>query len=90
VLLRGSQIREVAVRVLQNLHGPGIAVHYKRWLAELQTLGYAVVGVNPAATFLTSIRRSAAIVRGSEPGTYLIDPANADNDRRFTPKPART
>jgi hypothetical protein len=72
VLLRGRQIHEVAVRVLHDLHGTGIPVHYKQWLAELETLGYAVVGADPPATFLSSIRRSAAIVRGPTPGTYLL------------------
>lgn len=36
--------------------------------------GYAVAGKDPAASFLTNIRDSPAVRRGSSSGQYRIDP----------------
>jgi hypothetical protein len=36
--------------------------------------GYAIGGKDPAASFLTNVRDSPAVVRGSRPGFYRLDP----------------
>jgi hypothetical protein len=72
-VLRGAAIRRVAVAHLYAEHGAGHPVHYRAWLASLQQRGYVVLGKVPAATFLTNIQRSPLLIRGPEPGTYLID-----------------
>jgi predicted nuclease with TOPRIM domain len=72
-VLRGAAIRRVAVAQLYAEHGAGHPVHYRAWLASLQQRGYVVLGNVPAATFLSNIQRSPLLIRGAEPGTYLID-----------------
>lgn len=72
-VLRGAAIRRVAVAHLYAEHGSGHQVHYRAWLASLQQRGYVVLGKAPAATFLTNIQRSPILIRGAQPGTYLID-----------------
>jgi hypothetical protein len=72
-VLRGAAIRRVAVAHLYAEHGAGHPVHYRAWLASLQQRGYVVLGKVPAATFLTNLQRSPLLIRGPEPGTYLID-----------------
>jgi hypothetical protein len=72
-VLRGPAIRRVAVAYLYAEHGAGRPVHYRAWLAGLQQRGYVVLGQRPAATFLSNIQRAPILVRGAQPGTYLID-----------------
>jgi hypothetical protein len=40
--------------------------------------GYAVGGKEPAATFLTNVRDSPAVARGSRAGYYRLDPASGE------------
>jgi hypothetical protein len=79
--LRGAEIRRVAVRVLAANKGPNRPIHYTHWLELVRKAGFAISGQDPAATFLTQINRSALVVRGDEPGVYMVD-ADAPNRLR--------
>jgi hypothetical protein len=77
--LRGSEIREVAVRVLRSVQPSPRPIHYSGWFELVRDAGYGVAGRDPLATFLTQIGRSPVVVRGEEPGTYVLDD-NAPRD----------
>jgi hypothetical protein len=55
--LRGQRLREVAVEVLRQRRGVGVVIHYTEWFDLLTREGVRVGGKNPAATFLTQIRK---------------------------------
>jgi hypothetical protein len=71
--LRGPAIREVAVQVL--LAEPSLieAIHYRRWYELVTDAGYAVVGKDPLAVFLTQVTRSPLVRKAAQPGVYEID-----------------
>ena len=71
-LLRGTAIREMAVRVLVE-RGAG-PIHYRGGHALLREAGYAVSGKDPQATLLTQISRSPVVRRTTTAGVYEIDP----------------
>lgn len=71
--LRGPAIREVAVRVLLAEPSQIEAIHYRRWYELVTDAGYAVVGKNPLAVFLTQVTRSPLVRKATEPGVYEID-----------------
>jgi hypothetical protein len=50
-------------------------IQYRDWFELVLAQGCAVSGKDPAASFLTNIRDSPAVVRGSRPGFYRLDPA---------------
>src|SRR5262249_51776741 len=70
-LLRGPEIRAVAVRVL--LERGGEAMHYRDWYELVEERGLAVAGRAPLAVFLTQLGRSPAVRRGVEAGVYELD-----------------
>lgn len=72
-LLRGSQIREMAVRVLASSREASQPLHYRDLYALLFARGFSISGKDPFATFLTQLTRSPALRRGPEPGTYVLD-----------------
>ncbi|MBI5104635.1 MAG: hypothetical protein HZB46_06555 [Solirubrobacterales bacterium] len=71
--LRGTAIRETAVRVLAAAPQGAGPVHYRRWLELLEEAGYAVMGKDPAAVFLTQISRSPVVRRTTSSGMYELD-----------------
>jgi hypothetical protein len=69
--LRGPEIREVAVRLLVDNRRE--SMHYREWYELLGRAGYEIAGKDPVAVFLTQIRRSPAVKRGSRAGFYELD-----------------
>jgi hypothetical protein len=71
--LRGPAIREVAVQVL--LAEPSLieAIHYRRWYELVTEAGYAIIGKDPLAVFLTQVTRSPLVRKAAQPGVYEID-----------------
>lgn len=79
-LLRGTAIREMAVRVLVE-RGAG-PIHYRAWHELLRDAGYAVSGKDPQATLLTQISRSPIVRRTTSAGIYEIDREAPERLRR--------
>ena len=71
--LRGPAIREVAVEVLLAEPSQIEAIHYRRWYELVTDAGYAVVGKDPLAVFLTQLTRSPLVRKATQPGVYEID-----------------
>ena len=71
--LRGAQIRLFAVRILAGSSQSHRPIHYTDWFELLQDAGYGIEARDPLATFLTQVSRSPVVVRGGDPGTYLLD-----------------
>ncbi len=59
--LRGQKLQEVAVELLRQKKGAGVAVHYRDWFALMVDAGIEVAGKDPLSTFLTQVARSAAV-----------------------------
>lgn len=59
--LRGQRLQEIAVELLREKKGAGVAVHYREWFGLLTEAGLQVAGKDPLATFLTQIARSPAV-----------------------------
>lgn len=73
--LKGRALRRVAGRLLWELQADR-EIHYREWFERVLAAGYAVGGREPAAAFLTNIRDSPAVERGSRAGCYRLDPAS--------------
>lgn len=71
--LRGYEIRETAVRLLRRAQARAAPIHYSDWFDLLKEAGYGIAARDPLATFLTQIGRSPVVVRGEEPGIYVLD-----------------
>lgn len=71
--VRGRKLRRVAAQLLWQTSGER-EVHYREWFERLVAEGYAVGGRDPLASFLTNVRDSPAVARGSQPGFYRLDP----------------
>jgi hypothetical protein len=71
--VRGRQLRIAAGRMLWRTAGAD-EVHYREWFERLLQEGYVVGGRDPLASFLTNIRDSPAVVRGTRQGFYRLDP----------------
>jgi DNA repair exonuclease SbcCD ATPase subunit len=72
--VRGRQLRLVAAQLLARWLD-GDEIHYREWFERLLREGYAVGGRDPLASFLTNVRDSPAVVRGSRQGYYRLDPS---------------
>ena len=72
-LLKGRELRRVAAGLLWRTEG-GAEIQYRDWLERVLASGYAIAGKDPAASFLTNVRDSPAVVHGSRPGFYRLDP----------------
>ena len=79
--LKGRELRRVAGRLLWDLQRDR-EIHYREWFEHVLAAGYAVTGKDPAASFLTNVRDSPAVVRGSAPGHYRIDAEAAARTRQ--------
>jgi uncharacterized protein YhaN len=73
--VKGVELRRVAGRLLWSTQGDR-EIHYREWFERLIAEGYAVGGKDPVASFLTNIRDSAAVQRGSSQGHYRLDSAS--------------
>jgi len=73
-VLRGRELRRVAARALHEWAGEE-PVHYRELYERVLADGNVLTGKDPAATFLTNLRESPAIVRGEKLGHYRLDPA---------------
>ncbi|HEV7642084.1 MAG TPA: hypothetical protein VGO39_14555 [Gaiellaceae bacterium] len=72
-VLRGRQIRDVAVRVLADEVGFGQPVHYTDWFEMLGRRGLRISGKDPLAAFLAQIIRSPRVERiGQRSGRYQL------------------
>jgi hypothetical protein len=74
--IKGAELRRVAARQLWTSQGEQ-EVHYRDWFERLIAAGYAIGGKDPLASFLTNIRDSPAVTRGSRQGYYRLDPRGA-------------
>lgn len=81
-LLRGTAIREMAVRLLAESAEAGRPVHYKRVFDMLGGAGFAVGGKDPLATFLTQFSRSPLVRKTSKAGIYEFDREAPERLRR--------
>lgn len=73
--LKGAELRRVAGRLLWRTRRD-TEIHYREWFERVIAEGYAIGGKDPAASFLTNIRDSPAVGRGSGQGHYRLDPAS--------------
>lgn len=71
--IKGRELRRVAGRLLWDAQRDR-EIHYREWFERVIAAGYAVGGKDPVASFLTNIRDSPAVQRGSLPGRYRLDP----------------
>jgi hypothetical protein len=76
-VVKGRALRRVAGRLLWQLQGDG-EIHYREWFERVMAVGYVVRGKEPAAAFLTNVRDSPAVTRGSRPGYYRLDPSSRE------------
>lgn len=80
--LRGTAIRETAIRLLVRSPEARGPIHYRRIFEMLTEAGYAVAGKNPLASFLTQLGRSPLMRKTTEAGVYELDFGAADRLRR--------
>jgi hypothetical protein len=73
--IRGAELRRVAGRLLWSWQRDR-EIHYREWFERVMAQGYAVGGKDPGASFLTNIRDSPAVQRGSRQGHYRLDPGS--------------
>jgi hypothetical protein len=73
VVVRGAQIRRLAVRLLAGSPEAERPIHYVTWFEQFAESGYAIEARDPLANFLTQVTRSPLVVRATEPGTYALD-----------------
>jgi hypothetical protein len=81
-ILRGTAIRETAVRLLAESPEAARPIHYKRLFQLLWEAGFAVAGKNPLATFLTQLSRSPVMRKTTEAGVYELDAEAPERLRR--------
>jgi hypothetical protein len=79
--IKGTELRRVAGRLLWRTQGE-VEIHYREWFERVVAEGYAVGGKDPVASFLTNIRDSPSVKRGTVPGHYRLDPASVDRIRQ--------
>jgi hypothetical protein len=75
--LKGRELRRVAGQLLWAWMRED-PIHYREWFERVLAEGYAIGGKDPAASFLTNIRDSPAVTRGSSQGFYALDPTSVD------------
>jgi hypothetical protein len=75
--IKGRRLREVAGRLLWSWQGAE-QIHYRQWFERVLAEGYAIGGKDPVASFLTNVRDSPAVTRGSQQGYYRLDPSSVE------------
>jgi hypothetical protein len=80
-LRKGHDLRRVAARLLWQTERTG-EMQYREWLDRVLAAVHAVGGKDATASLLTNVRDPPAVVRGSRPGFYRLDPSNARRARR--------
>jgi hypothetical protein len=81
VVLKGRQIREIAVLALMQTADGRRPIYYRDWYRLLTERGIRVSGRDPEASFLTQITRSPVVARTPKPGWYQIEPSFPRNAR---------
>lgn len=76
--IKGAELRRVAGQLLWTAQHER-EIHYREWFERVIAEGYAIGGKDPVASFLTNIRDSPAVVRGSTQGHYRLDPTALDD-----------
>jgi hypothetical protein len=71
--LRGSGIRQAAVRVLAQSERAHDALHYREWYQLFVDAGFSIVGKDAEASFLTQLSRSPVVRRSTQAGIYELD-----------------
>jgi hypothetical protein len=82
VVLRGAALREQALQVLVTRVGIRQVIGYRDWYRLVREAGFIVLAKRPIASFLTTVSRSPLVRKGTEPGTYYIEPGVADDLRQ--------
>ena len=59
--LRGQRLQEIAVELLRQKRGAGVAVHYREWFEMLVEEGLEVAGRDPLSNFLTQVARAPQV-----------------------------
>jgi hypothetical protein len=72
-MLRGTAIRETAVRLLAQSSDAVRPIHYRRLYEMLSDAGFTVAGKDPLATFLTQLSRSPVMRKTTKAGIYELD-----------------
>jgi hypothetical protein len=80
-VLRGAQIREVAVRLLASTAEPDKPVHYRALFDLVVARGFMPAGKDPLASFLTQLRRSPLVQSTTTAGVYTLDLGFLDSAR---------
>jgi septal ring factor EnvC (AmiA/AmiB activator) len=75
--IKGRELRRVAGQLLWSTQRER-EIHYREWFEFVLEAGYAVGGKDPLASFLTNIRDSPAVRRGSAQGRYRLDPESLE------------
>jgi len=75
--IKGAELRRVAGQLLWTTQRER-EIHYREWFERVISEGYAIGGKDPVASFLTNIRDSPAVIRGSTQGHYMLDPSSLD------------
>jgi hypothetical protein len=72
-ILRGTAIRETAVRLLVRSSDAHRPIHYRHLYELLRDSGFEVAGKDPLATFLTQLSRSPVMHKTTQAGIYELD-----------------
>jgi hypothetical protein len=75
--VRGRELRREAARLLWSWKRDE-AIHYREWFERVLAAGYAIGGKDPAASFLTNVRDSPAVLGGEGQGLYRLDPGSVE------------
>jgi hypothetical protein len=75
--IKGAELRRVAGHLLWRAQRDN-EIHYREWFERVIAEGYAIGGKDPVASFLTNMRDSPAVIRGSKQGHYRLDPSSRD------------
>lgn len=77
VAIRGRNLRRIASQLLWSWQGTE-QIHYREWFERVLAEGYAIGGKDPTASFLTNVRDSPAVLRGTAQGYYCLDPTSRE------------
>lgn len=79
--VKGRELRREAAQLLWR-HKQAEPIHYREWFDRMLAAGYAIGGKDPAASFLTNIRDSPAVVGAEGQGFYRLDPQTVEEVAR--------